>query len=84
MRPNPSRMGTFISKSHNCGVRRPARRTALYGPARVVVAEGRVLFPVRRISAEAYPAFRALMIEVDRAFGRRVRVEPSGTGSGPT
>jgi len=49
-----------------------------------VVAEGRVLFPVRRISAEAYPAFRALMIEVDRAFGRRVRVEPAGTGGGPT
>jgi hypothetical protein len=44
-----------------------------------VVAEGHVLIPPGRIAPGDYPAFRELMVEVDRALARRVRVAPAPT-----
>lgn len=42
-----------------------------------VIAEGHVFLPARRVSAAEYPAFRNLMVKVDRAFARRVRIAPA-------
>jgi transglutaminase-like putative cysteine protease len=45
--------------------------------ADAVVAEGRVVIAAQRVNVKDYPAFRDLMIQIDRAFARRVRVAPS-------
>jgi hypothetical protein len=47
-----------------------------------VVAEGRVLIPARRVTVKDYPAFRNLMVELDRALARRVRIAPAPAGRG--
>jgi hypothetical protein len=42
-----------------------------------LVVEGHVTFAASRVPAAEYPAFRALMGELDRAFARTVRVAPA-------
>ncbi len=49
-----------------------------------VVAEGEVQLPGGRIHPVDYPAFRQLMVEVDRAFARRIRVAPPPAGGKET
>jgi tetratricopeptide (TPR) repeat protein/transglutaminase-like putative cysteine protease len=51
--------------------------------AGAVVAEGRVVVASRRVTAKDYPAFRDLMVQIDRAFARRVRVAPARTAEAP-
>ena len=47
-----------------------------------LVAEGHVVVAAGRVAAADYPAFRELMIEVDRAFLRRIRVGPARADGG--
>jgi tetratricopeptide (TPR) repeat protein/transglutaminase-like putative cysteine protease len=49
-----------------------------------VLAEGEVLLPGGRVSPGEYPAFRELMVQVDRAFARRIRVAPAPAGAKET
>jgi tetratricopeptide (TPR) repeat protein/transglutaminase-like putative cysteine protease len=47
--------------------------------AGAVVAVGRVVVASRRVDVKDYPAFRDLMVQIDRAFARRVRIAPART-----
>jgi tetratricopeptide (TPR) repeat protein len=42
-----------------------------------IVAEGRIALPGARVKVAEYPSFRELMIQLDRAFSRRVRIAPA-------
>jgi tetratricopeptide (TPR) repeat protein len=42
-----------------------------------VVVSGHVTFKAGRVSPERYPAFRALLGQLDRAFARRLRITPA-------
>ncbi len=48
-----------------------------------IVAEGHVLLPARRVSPRDYAAFRVLMVQVDRAFARRIRIAPAAGKEAP-
>jgi tetratricopeptide (TPR) repeat protein len=45
-----------------------------------LVAEGHVTFRTGRVAAKDYPAFRRFTADVDRAFGRKVRIAPAEGG----
>jgi tetratricopeptide (TPR) repeat protein/transglutaminase-like putative cysteine protease len=45
-----------------------------------VVAEGQVTLAARRVSLDAYPAFRAFASAADAAFARTVRIAPAAHG----
>ena len=51
--------------------------------AGAVVAEGQVLLPARRVSPREYPAFRDLMVQLDRAMGRQIRIAPAAGKEAP-
>ncbi|HYG69258.1 MAG TPA: DUF3857 domain-containing protein, partial [Anaeromyxobacteraceae bacterium] len=45
-----------------------------------LVAEGHLTFETGRVAAKDYPAFRRFTADVDRAFGRKARIEPAEGG----
>jgi cellulose synthase operon protein C len=47
-----------------------------------LVAEGHVTFRTGRVAAKDYPAFRRFTADVDRAFGRKVRIAPTHAEAG--
>ena len=49
-----------------------------------IVAEGRIALSGARVKVADYPSFRELMIQLDRAFSRRVRIAPAATAAKET
>ncbi|MBX7100541.1 MAG: DUF3857 domain-containing protein [Myxococcaceae bacterium] len=54
--------------------------TAKAGPDGKLHADGELAFTQPRVSAKDYPAFRAWLLEVDQAFGRKLVLQKQGGG----
>ena len=48
-----------------------------------LVVSGQVVFRAARVEPDRYPAFRELVTQLDRAFGRRVRIAPTSAAVKP-